>query len=198
MKHKRWDLTKWARWGTGTATVLRLPEGVLADFKAHKVKLPLVMDSLGQQVCVFDDGYRWIHFAPTGQNHALTVKSRGDGSPVQLYVDICQGHGQDPDGMPFVNDLYLDVIASCKVQADGSWRVTGTEIIDQDDLDAALAKGKITQAQFDFAWAEARAVQMALEAQQFKPVAVVQAYLRGQPFWKLRSMLFGLRRTAAD
>ena len=85
--------------------------------------------------------------------------------------------GLDPDGIAFIEDLYLDVIALCDVQPDGRWHVTKTEIIDVDELEDALREGHVTPAQYDLAWTEARAVEAALRTQTFGPMDVVRGYL---------------------
>ena len=54
---------------------------------------------------------------------------------------------------------------------------TATEIIDVDELEEALNTGQITPEHCALAWAEARAVQAALEGQTFAPVDIVRAYL---------------------
>lgn len=179
MKHKRFDFLHWHRiqQGTGEQTTLRFPAGTLTDFQADEVLKPLRVSCCGEERLILDRGYRWVNFAPNGKNHALMVQLDEKGVPQQLYVDICDGHGLDPDGIPFVNDLYLDVIALCEVQPDGHWRVTDTEIIDQHELEEALGQGKVTQAQYDLAWAEARAVEAALRAGTFEAAETVRQYL---------------------
>lgn len=179
MKHKRYNFLGWHRLqeGTGEQTVLSLPGGVICDFQAAQVLKPLYVPCCSEMRMILDTGFRWVNFAPAGKNHALMVQLDAGGVPQQLYVDICDGHGTDPDGIPYVNDLYLDVIALCEVRPDGSWHVTETDIIDQDELDEALADGKITQAQYDLAWTEAKAVQAALQADAFAPTEVIRQYL---------------------
>lgn len=179
MKHKRFDFLHWHRiqQGTGEQTILNLPEGTLTDFQAESVLKPLRVSCCGEGRLILDTGYRWINFAPSNKNHALMVQINEKGVPQQLYVDICDGHGLDPDGIPYVNDLYLDVIALCEVLPNGQWQVTDTEIIDQHELEEALQEGKVTQAQYDFAWAEAREVEAALRAGSLAATETVRQYL---------------------
>ncbi|MHA0033633.1 DUF402 domain-containing protein [Deinococcus sp. PESE-13] len=179
MKHKRFDYLHWhrIREGSGEQTVLSLPGGVLTDFQAAEVTKPLRVACCGQQRLILADGYRWVNFAPTDKHHALMVQLDERNVPQQLYVDIGLSTGLDPDGIAFIEDLYLDVIALCDVQPDGRWHVTKTEIIDVDELEDALREGQVTPAQHDLAWSEARAVEAALRAQTFGPVDVVRGYL---------------------
>lgn len=178
MKRKRYDRRDWARVQSGTQTLTSLPGGVMVDYRAGEVVRPLDVPFQDRTLRILDTGYRWLHYVEPGQHHALMVQLSDRDQPLQLYVDICDSQGLDPDGIPFIHDLYLDVIALCEVLPDGCWHVTATEIIDMDELDEALAVGKITQAQHDLAWAEARAVQQALETNTFPATQMVQEYLR--------------------
>ena len=181
MKRKRYNLPGWHRWGEGTHHAIAFLNGSGADFRATTALKALEVPFKGRSLTIFDHGYRWIHYAPAGKKHALTVHLDGQNKPVQLYVDICEDSGIDPDGIPFVDDLYLDVIAVCDVQPDGSWHVTETEIIDGHELEEALAGGKVTPEQFSRAWAEAKSVEAQLQENDFPPLRVVQAYLRDHP-----------------
>lgn len=177
MKHKRASRRGWHRVAREDETVLALPHGQIVDYVAHEVTAPLVVRFLGRDLRILDDGYRWVHYSPTGHNHALTVQLGPSGVPVQLYVDVGDGVGVDEDGAPYINDLYLDVLAACEVQPGGTWRVTDTEIIDVEELDAALQAGLVSARQYDLAWAEARAAEAALRAGTFAPLEVVRGYL---------------------
>ena len=179
MKHKRFDYRDWhrIREGSGEQTVLSLPGGILTDFQAADVIKPLRVACCGQQRLILANGYRWVNFAPTARHHALMVQLDERNVPQQLYVDIGLSSGLDPDGVAFIDDLYLDVLAICDVLPDGRWHVIDTEIIDVDELEDAVQGGKVTPAQADLAWAEARAVEAALRAQNFAPLEVVRGYL---------------------
>jgi uncharacterized protein len=65
---------------------------------------------------------------------------------VQWYIDIVLEHGLSELGVPYFDDLYLDVVVSL----DGRF-----EIKDADELEEALKVGTVSQAQFDLAWLEA-------------------------------------------
>lgn len=124
-------------------------------------------------------GFRWLYWVPKEGHHTFLVFLNGAGQPEWFYADVIAKAGIDEAGIPWTDDLYLDVVALCEVLPDGRWRTIEAEIIDQDDLEWALKTGKITPEQHAFAWAEANAVQHALEAQAFAPLDVVRAYLTG-------------------
>lgn len=179
MKHKRAGRKDWHRAVTDQEKIIYITHGVIVDDQAGTVTKPLEVPFRNRSLRILESHYRWIHFAPFGKNCALTVQLDAQNVPQQIYVDICDGHGLDPDGVPFVNDLYLDVIAVCDVLPSGRWYVTETEIIDQQELEDALREGQVNQAQYDLAWAEARAVEASLLAQEFPPLEVVREYLMG-------------------
>lgn len=173
MKRKRFDLRNWRRVNRCSQAVYPMPAGVIVDFVGHEVSDPLEVVCCGQTFSVMQNGYRWIRYEPRDQFHALTVMLNEQDELQQIYVDITGGSGVDPDGIPWTDDLYLDVIAL----ADANWQVIASEIIDQDELDEALAVGAITSAQYDHAWAEARAVQMVLDQQAFAPLEVLKEFM---------------------
>lgn len=181
MKIKSAGRKNWPRTVSDEELVLQVPGGVIVDYRAGEVLRPLDVGFCGHTLRILDTGYRWLHFAPIAEHHALTVQLNPQLRPLQIYVDICDGHGLDANGVPFTHDLYLDVLAVCDVLPDGSWHVTETEIIDGPELDEALNLGKVTRAQFDLAWAEARSVEAQLQENDFPPLRVVQAYLRDRP-----------------
>lgn len=177
MKIKSAGRKNWHRAISSTEQVIHIPGGVIVDYFAVQVARPLDVGFRGHTLRILDNGFRWVHFAPTSENHALTVQLNDQNRPVQIYVDICDAHGLDADGVPFTHDLYLDVLAVCQVHLDGSWGVTETEIIDQDELEDALQAGKVTREQFDLAWNEARQVEADLQQNTFAPLQVIQSYL---------------------
>ncbi|WP_264774631.1 DUF402 domain-containing protein [Deinococcus aetherius] len=114
------------------------------DYSPGQGATPLDILLFGQTVRVLDSGYRWVDFIPASGHHALKVQMDARGTPVQLYVDIFRESGLDTAGVPWINDLYLDVVALCTVELDGTWRVHRAEIIDVDELEEALHRGLIT------------------------------------------------------
>ena len=66
---------------------------------------------------------------------------------VQWYFDITKQHGVDNRGIPFFDDLYLDVIV-----------LPSSEILllDEDELKEALDKKEIIKDDYELAYREAR------------------------------------------
>ncbi|WP_189006512.1 DUF402 domain-containing protein [Deinococcus malanensis] len=182
MKRKVHDLRAWSRSARHEQLVLHLPGHVIVDYTAHEVVRPLDVPFGGRVIRVLDHGYRWVRVHPTGSGggvmgDALTAQLDGDGLPRQLYVDVHGGEGVGEDGLPWIDDLYLDVIGNWVVGPECPGRVTETHIIDGDELEDAVRDGRMTAAQAEATWAHARAVESALCAGTYPPLAVLRRYL---------------------
>lgn len=174
MKHKRFDRSNWHRALSGTQIVRRLPGGVLADYRAGEVIRPLDVPLGGRTLRILDSGYRWVHLVPHGAHHAATVMLNAAGEPLQLYVDMTLEGGLDPDGIPFVTDLYLDVVAAlCP-----DWTVSELQLKDEDEWAEVRQRGELGPEEAALAWAEAQAVMAALHTGTFAPLHTLKEYTR--------------------
>ena len=115
--------------------------------QVDKVRDPLWKSFAGTPVCLVDGGYAWLQQFPANAHHAMTTMFDPQGDVVQWYIDVCLRHGVDSDGIPWLDDLYLDIV----VMPSGKWL-----LYDADELEAALAQDIITKADYDLAWAEER------------------------------------------
>ncbi|CAM3618140.1 DUF402 domain-containing protein [Deinococcus frigens] len=182
MKRKTFDLRPWARVTQSTQTALAVPGYVIVDFSAQTVIRPLEVTRPGSAVChlILDNGYRWIRCHPTGagagvMGAALTVQINAAGQPVQFYVDIHGGEGVQDDGLPWHDDLYLDVVGDPDDAE--RWIVTATEIIDAEDLEAAVEAGLVTLELAAQTWDHARQIETELRAGTYAPVDVLRRYV---------------------
>lgn len=101
----------------------------------HRVTAPLAVPVLGEMLTIADNGYSWLQIAPEGENWWLTVMFDQDGEIIQYYFDISLKNEIDGERSWFT-DLYLDVV----LVPDGR-----LELLDQDELDAALAEGEVSE-----------------------------------------------------
>jgi uncharacterized protein len=149
MKRKYADRSDWKRILEKEYRLVRCDHsgfhGWIAEFKMVRVREPLFVLSLGSSVRIADAGFTWLHYLHDGANHVVTLMLNSSGAIVQWYIDIVLEHGLDERGVPYFDDLYLDVVVS----PDGRF-----EVQDADELEAALKSGIISQAQFDLAWLE--------------------------------------------
>lgn len=182
MKRKTFDLRPWARVTDSAQTVLAVPGYVIVDFTARTVIRPLEVSRPGSGLChrILDHGYRWIRCHPTGAGEgvmgaALTVQLDAAGQPVQFYVDIHGGEGVQEDGLPWHDDLYLDVVGDPDEAA--RWTIAATEIIDADELEEAVQAGLVTPELSAQTWTHARQIEEWLRAGTYPPVDVLRRYV---------------------
>jgi uncharacterized protein len=102
-----------------------------------------------------DDGSFIVQHFPAGARHVVTTLFDRDGEIVAWYIDIVRAHGLGDDGIPWYDDLYLDLV----VLPDGS-----RYLLDADELDAALAAGAIERDDWSLAGAEAARLLALLDA----------------------------------
>lgn len=172
MKRKRANRDWWLRLVASRFAVMQMDtaefSGVVALLALDVVSEPLVVTACGETLTVADNGYTWLHHFPAHEPHyTLTTMFDASGALVQGYVDICAGHGRDPDGVPYHDDLYLDIAVTAEGQA---------EIIDAADLDAALRAGNITTDDHALAWREAERLLAAIHACRFPLLALAPAH----------------------
>ena len=160
MKRKRGDRKEWQRVLRPQFEVKEIAGGVVTRLFVPQVLEPLWVTCCGEKVRIVDDGYTWLTFYPRGAHHILTTQFDADAQPVQWYVDIVDAHGMDEDGVPWHDDLYLDVVASPR-----GW----VELLDADELVEALAAGAVIREQHDLAWREAESVLAQVRAGTFAP-----------------------------
>ncbi len=181
MKRKTFDLRPWARAPQSTQTALAVPGYVIVDYTARTVVRPLdVVRPGGGTHRILDSGFRWVRAHPTGAGGgvlgaALTVMLGATGQPVQFYADIHGGEGVDEGGLPWHDDLYLDVVGVS--EPDAPWTVTATQIIDAEDLEDAVAAGQVTPELAAQTWDHARQVEAQLRAGNYPPVEVLRRYV---------------------
>ena len=97
-------------------------------------------------VCILDDDYIWLHIIPIGKNYAITVNINREHEVVQWYFDVTYRNFLDSSGLPYYEDLYIDVVL------DKSGEIS---FLDEDELEEAYEKKEITEAQYEFALKEA-------------------------------------------
>ena len=93
-------------------------------------------------VTLIDNGYYIVEITPKNENY--NVRAYLDENKVlkQYYIDISLENGLDADAkVPYYTDLYTDITIT-----DGK-----VEVLDLDELQAALDEGKISKSDFDLA-----------------------------------------------
>lgn len=153
VKRKYSDRGDWARILARRYSQERLEtpdfDGIVTLLCMDAVTEPLDVFVHEEWVRIVDAGYSWTqHFsARTGDEHvALTTMFDATGRVVEWYLDVVRRHGVDERGVPWYDDLYLDVVATPTGQL---------ALLDEDELDDALRDGRITAEEHALAWREA-------------------------------------------
>lgn len=91
---------------------------------------------------VIENGYYMVEVIPKNEYYAMRVFLNDKKEILEYYFDISSGNGLDDETkIPYYTDLYLDVT------------VTNGEIklMDEEELEKALADGEITKEKYDLA-----------------------------------------------
>ena len=158
MTYKRADRPGWPRLRAQRFVCQRLCDGRLNGYatllQMVEVAEPLWVTHHDRHICIADAGYSWLQIFPEGTNYTHTTMFNADGQPVQEYIDLVAEHGVDDMGIPWYDDLYLDI----------TWipEGDGPLLLDQEELEAAHAIGAITPEQYDLARGETARLLLAL------------------------------------
>lgn len=96
----------------------------------------------GEDITVCDKGIKWLSILPENDFYCITAMMNEKNEILLWYIDMIAEQGTDEKGIPFFDDLYLDLV----VYPNGL-------IIedDMDELNEALSLGDISQDQFHLA-----------------------------------------------
>ena len=98
----------------------------------------------GKEVVVIDDNFKRLEIYPeNNKNIALCASLNNKDEIINWFFDIAANSSLSESGVPYIDDLYLDIILypSGKIK-----------IEDEDELKEALNKKDITKEQFDLAY----------------------------------------------
>ena len=109
-------------------------EPLIASFHSH------------QNLCLADDGFMWLQYFPKDANHCATVMFNPQQEAVLCYIDIAKPWQLSDEGIPYFDDLYLDVIVMPRGDC---------YLLDEDELHEALQEGIITAEEAELAEREA-------------------------------------------
>lgn len=138
LKRKFGDRPDWSRVTARTYVQSHMEDGSFRGYvtllRLDRVRQPLTAVYGDCQVVIADDGYVWLQHFPEGEPYSLTTMFDRDGRVMQWYIDMVDRIGVDERGVPWMDDLFLDVIALPSGEA---------VLKDADELDEALAEGRI-------------------------------------------------------
>ncbi|MGL4800243.1 MAG: DUF402 domain-containing protein [Cellulosilyticaceae bacterium] len=146
MKRKYLDARNWTWLDNYTYEYKHIEgkwSGYLSVVKMGKVKQKLMAHYGDQEICLCDDNYVGIMFLPDNETWCGTAVYDDKGQIVEWYFDMTKQNGVGEDGMPYFDDLYLDIAVTPDFKA---------RMLDEDELQEALDKGIITKADYDLAY----------------------------------------------
>jgi uncharacterized protein len=132
--------------------------GYVSRLSIESVTESLVVALNGTRYRLADAGFIWVQYVPDNGRHTLTTLLDEQGEVIQWYVDVARCTGVDERGIPWWDDLFLDVV----ILPDGS-----IHLLDEDELDEALAAGEISEGDYELARAEAERVMTAIKEDRF-------------------------------
>lgn len=146
MKRKFSDRANWRRILKSNYACIPLDNrhfrGYVTMYHILDLREPLWKEYSGRKMCLADKGYMWMQHYPRGEHFVVTTMFDAQGRVVQWYIDICKTIGLTDQQVPWFDDLYLDIVKL----------PTGEVLLlDEDELEEALASGMITQKDSDLA-----------------------------------------------
>ncbi len=116
--------------------------GYLGLLEIGEASEPQIWKYQEQLITVCDNHYRWLTILPREDFYCITVMMN-EAEQVQVcYIDMLEKQGVDEDGVPWIDDLYLDLV----VYPEGA-----VVEDDRDELEEALAAGEISRQQYELA-----------------------------------------------
>lgn len=154
MKRCRLSYDEWTRIISkdmrGTKVNTELFTGYIGLLEIKEVSESQIWKINGEDIVVCDKGIKWLSILPQDDWYCITAMMSEKEDILVWYIDMIAGRGMDADGIPYFDDLYLDLI----IYPDGTIIVD-----DMDELEEALSKEDITQEQFDLAIETSRRLQ---------------------------------------
>ena len=117
-------------------------KGHIAIMEVNNITCTQTWRFRGEDIVVCDKGMKWLSIMPQDDFYCITAMLDEKDEVILWYIDMIAAQGVDTDGVPYFDDLYLDLV----IYADGT-----VVVDDRDELEDALASGDITQEQFELA-----------------------------------------------
>lgn len=146
MKRCRLSYDEWKCIVSKNITGKRIQEdffqGYIGLIEINEVSEAQIWKFNGEDMVVCDKGIKWMSILPRNDFYCITAMMNEKEEILVWYIDMIESQGTDSDGIPYFNDLYLDLV----VYPDGTIMVD-----DMDELEEALLQKDITQEQYDLA-----------------------------------------------
>lgn len=150
MKRKFADRPNWSRIIKKTYYGMEIKNdefcGYIGYLSLDKVKEKLWVSYGTNKICIVDEGYVWLQYFPLNKNYVLTATYNEKREFVQAYFDIVSKVGITNVGIPYCDDLFLDIVSLPNGQI---------FTLDENELSKALEENLISNETYDNAYCEA-------------------------------------------
>lgn len=157
MKRSRLSYDEWTRITSKKLTGKNIDtdffKGYIGLLEIEEVSEKQIWRFQGEDITVCDRGRKWLSILPQNDFYCITAMMNEKDEILLWYIDMIAEQGTDADGIPYFDDLYLDLI------------VYPNGIVKEDDMDElqdALSAKDITQDQFDLAIRTSRKLKQGL------------------------------------
>lgn len=164
MKRSRLSYDEWkcilSKEIRGCRVSSELWKGYIGLIEVHEVSEEQIWKFRGEDIVVCEKGVKWLSLLPENDWYCITAMMKEE-EILLWYIDMIASQGIDADGVPYFDDLYLDLV----VYPDGTVMVD-----DMDELEEALQQKDITQEQYELALNTSKRLQEGLlkDIREFK------------------------------
>ena len=118
-------------------------DGYISMVDVNKAKRPKIVPRYnGREQKIFDDNHKWLMLFPNIKSYTITAMYDENLTLIEFYIDMIDKIGMTNEGIPYMHDLFLDVVITYEREV---------YILDQDELYEALQNKEITPKQYDLA-----------------------------------------------
>ncbi|HHT7188733.1 TPA: DUF402 domain-containing protein [Bacillus cereus] len=169
MKRKYGDGSSWKRLIEKDYIVKKVEDGMLGILDIKKVREPSYKEYDKEEVCIADDKYTWMQYFVDGKNFAITAMLDDRKNLVQYYIDVAKKYAIDNRGLPYFDDLYLDVV----LLPNGK-----VYILDEDELEDAYKSGDLTKKEYELAWYTTKWIIEAIKNNEFNWISILEEEIK--------------------
>lgn len=169
MKRKYGDGSSWRRLIDKTYSVKDVQGGMLGILHIKQVKEPSYKQYNNRKICIAHNGYTWIQYFISEKHFVITAMLNENKELVQYYIDVAKEYKIDGRGLPYFDDLYLDVV----LLPNGEMYV-----LDEDELEEAYTDGDIIKEEYDLAWNTAKWIIKKIEEEDFLWFSILEAEIQ--------------------
>lgn len=136
--------------------------GYIALKYVKDISKPLTSFCNGKQHIGLDKGYSILEYIPRDRNYNCRVFFDTLNRPLLFYFDINNTVGIE-NGIPWYDDLYLDVIMECPTRTEMGYYIS---LSDEGEFKTAFKEGDFDQDTYDMGYRVAIALMTELRAQK--------------------------------